>query len=73
MSPMVKKIEEEIRKLPIEERVELHEQLISSIYEAQQDLAPEWQAEIQRRASEMEPGKVKGIPAEKVYRKLKVS
>lgn len=73
MSPTAHKLEREIRKLPAREMIELHEHLITSIHEAEEELGltPEWQAEIKRRVEDIDTGRVKGIPVEETYRKIK--
>jgi len=73
MSPAAHKLEREIRMLPAREMIELHEHLIASIHEAEEELglSPEWQAEIKRRIEDIDTGRVKGIPVEETSRKIK--
>ncbi len=73
MSPTAQKLEREIRKLPAQDKIELHEHLITSIHEAEEELglSPEWHAEIKRRVEDIDTGRVKGIPVEETYRKIK--
>lgn len=71
MSPTMK-IAREMTRLPLEDMVALHEELISVIHEKEgaEGLHPSYVAEIKRRITEIKSGKVKGIPAEKVFQKL---
>jgi putative addiction module component (TIGR02574 family) len=73
MSAAAERVERAIRKLPITDMIELHESLIDSIHEAQAELglSPEWKQELGRRLSEIRSGRVKGIPVERTYRKIK--
>lgn len=50
------------------EREELVEALAASLYGS--DLGPDWEAEIQRRISEVESGGVASVPAADVFRRL---
>ncbi len=67
------KIARRFKELPVKEMVALHEELIATIYEREEEegLDPVYVKEIKRRMVEIESGKVKGIPAEKVFKKLK--
>lgn len=73
MSPTVQKLEREIRKLPAKDMIALHEHLIAAVHQAEQEigLSPEWQAELKRRVEDIDAGRVKGIPVEETYRKIK--
>jgi putative addiction module component (TIGR02574 family) len=73
MSPTARRLEREIRKLPAQDKIELHEHLIASIHEAEKELglSPEWKAEITRRIDDIDSGRVKGVPVEVTYRKIK--
>jgi putative addiction module component (TIGR02574 family) len=72
MSPALK-IAREITRLPLEDMMALHEELISVIHEREEGegLDTVYVKEIRRRVAEIESGKIKGIPAEKVFKKLK--
>ncbi len=67
------KIAREIKRLPVEEMVALHEELILTIHEKEEEegLDPAFVKERKRRVAEIKSGKVKGIPAEKVFKKLR--
>ena len=66
------KIAREITRLPLEDMVMLHEELISVIHEKEEEegLDPAYVKELKRRVAEIKSGKVKGIPAEKVFKML---
>jgi len=65
MTAAAKRIEQEIRQLPLEEMLILHEHLVASIHEKEdtQELDPAYCEEIQRRVKEIDSGKVEGIDA----------
>jgi len=65
MTAAAKRIEQEIRNLPMEDMLVLHEHLVASIHEREQaePLDPAFREEIQRRVHEIDSGKVKGLDA----------
>ena len=65
MTATVKRIEQEIRELPLEDMLVLHDQLVSSIHEKEdaQKLDPAFREEIQRRVKEIDSGKAEGVDA----------
>lgn len=65
MIATAKKLEEEIRQLPLEDMLVLHEWLVASIHEKEdtQRLDPVFRDEIQRRVKEVESGKAEGVDA----------
>jgi putative addiction module component (TIGR02574 family) len=71
MSKALERIEDEALKLPARLRARLARRLILSLEEEPVEPNPEreWMLEIERRSSELRSGKVKGIPAGKVFRK----
>ena len=64
-----KEILEAALKLPTEQREELIEELSASLDAA--DLGEYWEAEIQRRVADVDAGKVKTVPADEVYARLR--
>jgi len=55
-----------------EERARLAEELLASLDGPERsEIDAAWAEEIERRIVEMESGKVKGIPAEEVFRKAR--
>ena len=63
MTAMAKKIEQEMRQLPLDDMLALHEQLIASIHEREdaQPLDPAFKEEIQRRVKEIDSGNAEGV------------
>ena len=57
----IDQLEQEVLKLPAEQRAKLAARIISSLDE-EADIELEWLAEVQRRDAELDTGKVKGIP-----------
>ena len=64
-----KEILEAALKLSPEQREELIDELSASLDAA--DLGEEWEAEIQRRIADVDSGKVKTIPADEVFDRLR--
>ena len=56
-------LEQEVLKLPAEQRARLAERIISSLDE-EAEIEREWLAEVRRRDAELDTGKVEGIPLE---------
>ncbi len=72
MSVTLEKVTHEALDLPQQQRARLAHALILSIEdEPDQDVAAAWDAEIERRVDEIRSGRVKGIPAEDVFAKLR--
>lgn len=72
MAHSIEKIEEEIRSLSAAEKVELLRSLIAELdAPADTDVERAWLEEAQRRHRELVEGKVKGIPGERVFEKLR--
>jgi putative addiction module component (TIGR02574 family) len=70
MRNALKKMEDEALKLSARSRARLAERLIASLEDAAEPEAEsEWLAELEQRSSELTSGKVKGIPANKVFKK----
>jgi putative addiction module component (TIGR02574 family) len=68
MTARLRSIAETVEQLPAEDRVFLAERLIASLDET--DLDRQWAGEALRRRDEVRSGKVKPIPAAKVYRRI---
>ena len=74
MSSALKKIEDEALKLPARSRARLAERLIASLEEiADPEAESAWRAEVERRSSQLMRGEVKGIPANKVFKKARTA
>ena len=70
MSIVAKVIEREFKKLTPGEQAELYDRLGSVLYgDPEEDAA--LIRMLRRRVAEIEAGKVKGIPVEKTYQKIK--
>jgi putative addiction module component (TIGR02574 family) len=72
-----KQIETEVLKLSRRERARLARKLLDSIPmrpdERDRDVLAAWIAEVDRRIDEFDNGKVKGIPADVVFKRLRAS
>ena len=68
MTATLQSIEAEALKLSPEERAELIERLIVSV--APPTLSVAWQAEIERRISDMDAGRSQSVPAEEVFARI---
>ena len=74
MSTALKKIEDDALKLSPRSRARLAERLIRSLDEtAGREAEREWLVEIERRSVELKSGKVKGVPAVKVFKKARAA
>ncbi|RJP18557.1 MAG: hypothetical protein C4527_28795 [Candidatus Omnitrophota bacterium] len=65
MRNLTKEIEEQIQGLSLPDMMALHESLIVSIQERedQEGIEPSYKAELERRIDEINSGKVKGVDA----------
>jgi hypothetical protein len=63
MTATAKKLEQEIRQLPLEDMLALHESLTASIHEREdgKPLDPAFREEIQKRIEEIDSGKAEGV------------
>ena len=75
MPAVLKKLEDEVMRLPVRSRARLAERLLASLDDepADPDAEKLWAGEAQRRAEEIASGRVKGIPAGKVLRKARAA
>jgi putative addiction module component (TIGR02574 family) len=72
MSVVLKKLEDEAMKLSPRSRARLAERLIASLEEdPDPDVERLWIAEAERRGAELSSGKVKGVPAGKVFKRAR--
>jgi putative addiction module component (TIGR02574 family) len=72
MGRAIEKLEEEIRSLSPGQKVELLRSLITELdAPADPDVEQAWLEEAQRRHRELIEGKVKGVPAERVFDNLR--
>lgn len=72
MSAATEKLEEAIRKLPVEEMVSMHEHLIAAIHDRADagGLDPAFRDEVARRVKEIDDGTAKGVDAFRALRKM---
>ena len=69
MSSNLDELTADAMKLPLRDRVQLAQRLVSTIDdEVESDTEALWFAEAERRLEELRSGKVQGIPAEDVFR-----
>jgi putative addiction module component (TIGR02574 family) len=72
MSTNLDQLTADAMKLPLRDRVQLAQRLISTLDgEVEADTEALWFAEAERRLDELRSGKVQGIPAEDVFRKAR--
>ena len=72
MSKGLKELTEKALRLPADERVVLAESLLLTIDEEHDRLVDEAiMAELERRLQDLGEGKVKGIPAEEAFRRIR--
>ena len=72
MTTATLKIAREMKGLPIEEMMTLHQELIATIHEREEDrgLDPVYAVEIRRRVTEIKSGKAKGVDAYRAIRRM---
>mgnify|MGYP001619332104 FL=1 len=72
MSTNVAEIEAKIRLLSLEDKIELIRSLIAELDgPADTDVESAWLVEVQRRHREIVEGKVKPVPAQRVFQNLR--
>ena len=72
MSTNLDQLTADAMKLPLRDRVQVAQRLISTLDgEVEADTEALWFAEAERRLDELRSGKVQGIPAEDVFRKAR--
>jgi putative addiction module component (TIGR02574 family) len=72
MSVVLKKLEDEAMKLSPRSRARLAERLTTSLEQAADpDAERLWIAEAERRDAELTSGRVKGVPAAKVFKRAR--
>ena len=69
MSTNLDRLTADAMKLPLRDRVQLAQRLVSTLDdEVESDTEAFWFAEAERRLEELRSGKVQGIPAEETFR-----
>ncbi len=66
-----KELFDEAISLPVEIRTQLIEKLLRSLNPTQKEIDKVWAKEAERRVEEIRSGKVKTIPGEKVFKKIR--
>ena len=66
-----KELFDEAISLPIEIRMQLVEKLLRSLNPTQKEIDKLWAKEAEKRVEEIKSGKVKTIPGEKVFKKIR--
>jgi len=61
----------EAKALPVELRAKLVDELLKSLNPSQAEIDELWAVEAEKRVAEIEAGKVKTIPGEEVFDKLR--
>ncbi|MBF0491285.1 MAG: addiction module protein [Deltaproteobacteria bacterium] len=72
MPSKIEKIENEAFKLPRKDRADLASRLLSSLEEgSKKEIEMAWMEEAERRLHLYKAGKMKAIPAEKVFKEIR--
>jgi putative addiction module component (TIGR02574 family) len=70
MPTTVQKLKDQLKKLPHSQRAEIASFLIETLDEENEGWEQAWDKELARRVKEIKSGRVRGIPAAKVFAKL---
>ncbi len=70
MTAIGHKIEQELKSLPIEDMLLIHEHLLASIEQREADLPDDYRREIERRITEIDSGTEKGVDAFEALKKM---
>jgi len=57
--------------LPVDIRIQLVERLLQSLNPSQKDIDEIWAIEVERRVQQIDAGKVKLVPGEEVFKKIR--
>ena len=71
MTAQTMDIMERAEMLPIDLKLELVDRLLESISPSQKEIDELWKVEVERRIDEVESGKVKTIPGDEVFAKIR--
>lgn len=63
MTAIAQKIEQELKGLPLEDMLLIHEHLLASIEQREADLPEDYRREIERRIQQIDAGTEKGVDA----------
>ncbi len=67
----MKELIEEVASLPVEERAIVADSILRSLNPPESDIDRKWAQVAQRRLAELRSGKVKPIPGERVFDKVR--
>lgn len=70
MATRIDELEEIIDSLPIDKKTRLVEKILKSLHGTQKEVDQLWAIEAEKRVEEIKSGKVKTIPAEKVFKDI---
>jgi putative addiction module component (TIGR02574 family) len=68
---LVEELARRAKELSPDERVQLAEEILATVHEADDEVDAAWDAEIRRRVAEIENGTAELIPAEEVFARLR--
>lgn len=68
---LVEELSRRAQELSPDERVQLAEELLATVHDADEAVDAEWDAEIRCRIAEIENGTAELIPAEEVFARLR--
>jgi putative addiction module component (TIGR02574 family) len=68
---LVEELARRAKELSLDERVQLAEEILATVHEADDEVDAAWDAEIRRRVAEIENGTAELIPAEEVFARLR--
>ena len=71
MTAQTMEIMDVVDSLPIDMKLELIDRLLESISPTKKEIEEAWKEEVERRIDEVESGKVKTIPGEEVFARLR--
>ena len=71
MTEGARELGRQARKLPPKERIELVEDILSSLDRPDGDIDARWVAEVEERLSAVRRGEIKAIPLEEVHAKYR--
>lgn len=71
MATKIEEFEEIIDALPVDKKTELVEKILKSLHPIHEEIDKLWSIEAEKRVKEIDSGKVKPIPAERVFKDIK--
>ncbi len=68
---LVEELSRRAKELPVDERVQLAEEILATVHGVDDEVDIAWDDEIKRRIAEIEDGTAELIPAEEVFARLR--